>query len=458
MNKNTSNDERSNMEQSAGPDILAVHPTHRSQGSNLGSSKFEVAVMQQGDSDAPREVTGEYGTPKPHDRSDYNEYSERPARRGGRSGKPPKDNNSSSGGGGRGKAILKAFAICLCLVGVAVLLALFVVESANDLLGLDQVDEEIEVNISEGTSSSDIIGILSDLGIVDQPLTFQFYAGLGGDLDSFLPGQYLMNSNMSYDEILILLRTGNPEGEAPVETITFYEGMSAWEIADRLEEHDICDADVFIQTLETADFSDYEFVNLVPDHELQYLRFEGFLFPDTYDFFVGEDPERTIRRFFDNFQVKTADYIDEMNNMNLSLYEAITLASVIQAEAGLPEEMAKVSSVFHNRLDNPEIYPKLQSDVTRDYVRYEITPNTDIVNQEMNDAYNTYVGDGLPVGPINNPGMDAILATINPDDTPYFFFVTDANAKYYYSVTFEEHVVNVYAAAAVGETHGTATE
>ncbi len=449
MNQENINSQNNRSTPEQGPDILAVHPNR--QGASSGSD-FEGGAGQA-KSDQSGSRLGGYGQKAT---AGAENAPRRPARRGGRKAAPTTGDGGSGGsGGGR---ILKAFAISLGIVCVAILLAVFVLGSAMDLLGLSQDDQEVEVNIPEGTGSSDIINMLTDLDIVEQPITFRFYAGLNGDLDKFQPGQYLMNKNMSYDEILIMLRTGNPEGEAAVETITFYEGMSAWEIAERLEEYEICSADEFIKTLETADFSDYEFMALVPDDELQYLRYEGFLFPDTYDFYVGESPERAARRFFDNFDVRVSDYIDEMNNMNLSLYEAITLASVIQAEAGLPEEMVKVSSVFHNRLDAPEIYPKLQSDVTRDYVNNDITPNVDIVNQDMNDAYNTYESDGLPVGPINNPGMDAILATINPEDTPYYFFVTDANAKYYYAVTFEEHVVNVRAAAAVGETHGTATE
>ena len=153
-----------------------------------------------------------------------------------------------------------------------------------------------------------------------------------------------------------------------------------------------------------------------------------------------------------------------MMDLNLSLDEAITLASIIQKEAGGvngPDEMRRVSAVFHNRLDLKEEYPKLQSDVTRDYATKYIIPFHDMRNQPMYDAYNTYVCDGLPVGPICNPGLDAIEAALYPTDVPYYFFVTDVEEHFYYAETLQKHYENIRLASAVegeGEIHGTNTE
>ena len=123
----------------------------------------------------------------------------------------------------------------------------------------------------------------------------------------------------------------------------------------------------------------------------------------------------------------------------MTLYEGITLASIIQDEASKTSEMNKVSSVFHNRLSNSSTYPRLESDVTRDYIKNNITPHVDIVNEDMNAAYDTYQCTGLPVGPVDNPGLDAILAAAEPEDTQYYFFVTDSDGNYYYAKTFDEH-------------------
>ena len=160
---------------------------------------------------------------------------------------------------------------------------------------------------------------------------------------------------------------------------------------------------------------------------------------------------------------------EEIQDAGMTLDQAITLASIIQKEAGNLDEMVIVSSVFHNRIDNLTAgLPMLQSDVTVHYAEdlkdafgREILgrPQTEEEQaqlQKILDAYNTYVCQGLPAGPICSPGLDAIHAAVSPEETNYYFFVTDSEGKYYYSSTLNEHYANVRrAAAAGGATHGT---
>lgn len=150
----------------------------------------------------------------------------------------------------------------------------------------------------------------------------------------------------------------------------------------------------------------------------------------------------------DNFESKITDEMyAQMKNQNLTLDETITLASMIQEESSGHEEMGRVSSVFHNRLDNSVTYPRLQSDVTIFYVNRDIKPFLQVNDQEMYDAYNTYKCTGLPVGPVCNPGIDAIKAALYPEDTDYYFFLTDANGKFYYAKTADQHYQNEQIAA-----------
>lgn len=377
-------------------------------------------------------------------------------RESGGGGKPPREpGRKRPAGGWSGSAWFRAFVIAGIIVAFSVFLALYVLESANDLLGLNQKDELIELEVTENMSVNQIIKLLETKGVVEKPLTFHIYAGFKKALDKLKPGSYVLNSNMSYDEILVLLKAGDTTIQTA--TVTFYEGMTIWEIAKRLEDNKVCTAQDFVDTLNTADFSSYEFIGMIPEAELRYQRLEGYLFPDTYEFYVNDNPERVAKKFLNNFQNRITDeMLARMNDLNLSLYEAITFASVVQGEAGHFDEMKRVSSVFWNRFNSDGVYPRMESDVTRDYVNYFIKPYLSITNQEMYDAYNTYVCEGLPVAPVNNPGIDAIRATIYPDDTPYFFFVTDINGKFYYSVTLQEHTKRVAEARKVGETHGIA--
>jgi len=144
-----------------------------------------------------------------------------------------------------------------------------------------------------------------------------------------------------------------------------------------------------------------------------------------------------------------------MEQMGLTVDETLTLASIIQREAGLPDDMRIVSSVFHNRLNSPN-FPRLESDVTDRYIEEEILPRLTFVNQAILDAYDTYVAEGLPIGPVCNPGMDAIMAALHPEDTDvqFFFFVTDVTGDFHFAVTYAQHQQNIAHVLSIGEEIG----
>ena len=130
--------------------------------------------------------------------------------------------------------------------------------------------------------------------------------------------------------------------------------------------------------------------------------------------------------------------------MGKTLEETLTLASIVQAEAGDTANMKRVASVFYNRLNNSDDFPLLQSDPTSAYVRDVIIPNSDYVTDNMKTAYDTYKGAGLPPGPICNPGLDAIKAVLYPAETDYFYFCSNLETgEFYYAKTLEEHEANL---------------
>ncbi len=346
------------------------------------------------------------------------------------------------------------FIAILLMLGIAVFLALFAISSATDMFAFGKEDKQIELTVKKGMSVKDISELLDEKGIIDHPVIFESYARLRKKDSGFQAGDYMLNSNMSYDRIITAMRMGNTVKEEVM--ITFYEGMTLGEIADLLEEKKVCDADEFIEITENGEFV-YEFIDMMPESKLRFRRLEGYIFPDTYNFYVGENVTSVARKFLKNFQTRVMGMYNEIQDAGMTLDEAVILASIIQKEAGNEEEMARVSSVFHNRIDNTAAgLPMLQSDVTINYVENDIKPYQTRSTQEIYDAYNTYVCTGLPTGPICNPGIDAIKAAIDPEDTDYYFFVTDVNGKYYYGKTLDQHYSNVRKAAAAGGTkHGT---
>ena len=234
-----------------------------------------------------------------------------------------------------------------------------------------------------------------------------------------------------------------PDGQTV--RVTIYEGMSATEIANRLEQSGVCRAEDFLKAINQYQTTSATFGEFKNNQDLFYY-YEGCLYPDTYEFYANAAPESVIRKMLINFDNKITDELKEqMEEKGLTLLETITFASVIQQEAGKPEDMAKVSAVFWNRLNNSAQFPLLQSNPTREYVEREVLPHLDWGNSSINtDTYDTYKTSGLPAGPICNPSVAAIEAVLNPEEgIDAYFFCTDKTGKFYFAETLAEHKENI---------------
>ncbi|MEG2295286.1 MAG: endolytic transglycosylase MltG [Oscillospiraceae bacterium] len=341
--------------------------------------------------------------------------------------------------------------VIIC-VGFGIFLAFFILGSATDMLGLNQQDRQIELTVPKDLSHNEIIKLLSNEGIIEQPLTFQLFTmlkSLRKKEVSFQNGIYIFNSNMGYDEIYRALTTGDTIKEEV--RITFYEGMTLSDIGKLLEEKKVCTKKDFLKAVDSINV-DFEVVKAIPDDKNRFRKLEGYIFPDTYDFFVGENINSVIKKFINNFNNRITDEMKKRaEELDMTLDQVIILASIIQKECSNPDEMGKVSSVFHNRLKNQVNYPKLQSDVTVFYVNDDIKPYLSSTNQPMYDAYNTYQCIGLPVGPVSNPGLQTIKATLYPDDTNYVYFLTDNTGKFYYAENLKQHNNNLAQAKKVND-------
>ena len=200
--------------------------------------------------------------------------------------------------------------------------------------------------------------------------------------------------------------------------------------------------------------TDYQYSFLteeVLNNTSRYFLLEGYLFPDTYDFYVNEHASDVVETMLDNFADHyTSEVRQAVESSGMSLDQIVVLASVVEAEAsGNTEQMANVSSVYHNRLSDSGSYPNLQSDPTILYAENVIKPflqedgAIDETEQALLDSYNTYAGSGLPAGAINNPGIAAILAAAQPADTDYTYFVTSSDgATFLYASDYRTHLAN----------------
>lgn len=387
--------------------------------------------------------------------------------------RPPNSSSSSSRSpqrktsakkGKKSKGIFGSLLYVLAVVGASIFLSVFLLQSMNDYLGLLKKGDITTVTIPENPTSYQVAKILKDNKIISQPFTFSLYYNWKGIGDKFSGGgEYNLDPKSAYDEIFSVLTDSSDENS--IVKITIPEGRTIRETAALLEENNICDAKDFINALNDAfERKAYPWMEQIPNPTTneRYMALEGYIFPNTHTMTKGENPDSVAKRFLDDFTTQLTLFEDEMNKRGMTLDELITLASLIEREcSGHTDQMYRVSAVFHNRLAEGSPYPLLQSDVTINYVEWDIKPYLD----QQSDAeayaavYNTYKVEGLPAGPISNPGMNAIQAALYPDDQypGEYFFVTDANDEFYYAKTYEEHQKNVKTAAAVKDANGEAT-
>lgn len=312
----------------------------------------------------------------------------------------------------------------IALAVVLVLVILFVHELNNGHL-----DAPATVTVSEGSGLSVIADTLSE---AVNPTLFRLYVMTQGKAEQLRPGTYSLTVGQSYAEILDMLLLGIPD---EVTRFTIPEGYELREIRALLDEQGILSADDFDEAVISFDKGEYPFLKGIGKGE---NRLEGFLFPDTYEVFVGESGESILRRMLDRFsEVWTDEYQARAKELDMTPYEVVILASIIEREAAKASEQAHVSSVFHNRLKRGQL---LESCATVQYVLKERKPVLSIADTKIDSPYNTYKYEGLPVGPIAVPGAGAIHAALYPTDDDDYYFFAQPDGTHIFSKTFAEHM------------------
>lgn len=333
--------------------------------------------------------------------------------------------------------------LTIIIVGISVVCAVYILKFSKELLGIDKSDVEIVVEIPMNSGTADIADVLYNEGIIDNTYLFRFFSKIKGTDGTYVAGPHTMSPKMTYGDMVEELQKGAVDERESVD-IVFQEGITLFDAAHKLEDKGVCGADEFIRAFNTSDYG-FDFEEKVKVSSLKFYKMEGYLFPDTYSFYVDEDARIVAKKFCRNFEAKiTPDLYGRMNDLGMDLEETLTLASMVQAEAQSVYDMKRVASVFLNRLNNPDEYPLLQSDPTRKYVEDIIKPNIEVPSKAMFEAYDTYTGAGLPPGPICNPGLDAINAVLYPAETDYYYFCANVETgEVFYAKTLDEHNENL---------------
>ena len=287
--------------------------------------------------------------------------------------------------------------------------------------------------VREGSSAQAIAVELKAKGIIRSQTIFEIFAKLEG-LDSKLKvGAYTLSPSMSVQNIVSILASGKMSANGT----TIPEGYTVEQIADLLVEKGIIESRAAF--LEIAkDFAPYSYIEKRP--AVKYAC-EGFLFPETYDFLPKTPALEILKRLTHEFDQRLdASLRQQAAAENISIYDLVTMASLVEREAKLKDERPEVASVFLNRL---KINMPLQSCATVQYVLTDHKEILSISDTEVDSPYNTYEHDGLPIGPIANPGLACIKAVLNPAKTEYLFFVVNGKGGHYFAKTYEEHEKNI---------------
>ena len=367
--------------------------------------------------------------------------------------------------GGAGK-------VCLVLLLLLIALAAWVGLSLKKEIGgtVQENAPVLTVEVEQGNGTAAIANRLKNAGLIRYPHVFRWYVGQQNMASKLQYGTFEIPEGSSYDAILeILSKTVAAESVR----LTFPEGSTAQAIAAKMEAAGLCTAEEFLTTANTGDFSQFTFWQHVPTDEQapdRFMKCEGYLFPDTYDFLKEDTVYNYVATFYAHFdKMITDEMYAEMEAKGMTLHEVVTLASFVQEEAG-NENDAKVSAVFHNRLTPGGLVSRLESNASSyiqndadnnylwNWVRLYFGGSWEDIPENIRKSYDTYAVSGLTPGAISNPGMEAIDAALNPDPDyvadKYYFFVTDKAGTYYYGHTASEHQANCNKAYAVNKTLG----
>ena len=355
---------------------------------------------------------------------------------------PEKTRVKSDEGGNTVLSIVKAIVYIIFVIIISVFLALGIILVGNDVFAFVKSDEVVEITIPEYATLDQVSQILYENDIIKYPDIFKLYAVYKKDDGEFLPGTYSVNGMMNYDTLL-----GEFKEKIVFSTvdITIPEGYTTDEIIDLfVNQYGIGTKEGFIDVIQNYDF-DYWFIDELEENgrmKNRIYRLDGYLFPDTYQFYTSTNEVTVIGKMLKRFsQIFTKEYRNQCAEFGYSVDEMITLASMIEKEAASPSEFFLVSSVFHNRLNNKWNFPRLESDATVLYVlRHESGEKITLTADDLkyDTPYNTYMYEGLPPGPIANPSASAMLAALSPQTTNYYYFVAN-KGKTYFSETKAQH-------------------
>lgn len=318
---------------------------------------------------------------------------------------------------------------------------------ASDLLALGKEPQQVTITIDVADKLPDIADKLEKAGMIRYPKLFTKFAELTGKGGNILSGSITFDDSIVYDYNALINAMSYRGGSIITVEVMIPEGYNCAQIFALLEEKGVCSAKDLGEYAANGELEKYWFLEDVQRGHKYCL--EGFLFPDTYEFYMDDEPKRVLEKFLDDFDYRFTDRMvakftalnKKLGGNALSLREVITLASIVEKEKASNPEGYTIASVFYNRLTHPGQYPFLNSDATILYATDYYNKGELNTDAQINASpYNTYTQVGLPAGPIANPGLSSLDAALEPEDTSYYYFIYDKGAGVHrFSRNLNEH-------------------
>ena len=358
----------------------------------------------------------------------------------------------------KGEGLLGIPSIAATLVWLALILAIGVTAGrmlwvcAADVLAFGREDKPVTITIYESDSMESIVDKLYDAGLIRYKSLFNLYASISDAQEDIQPGIYDLNTRYDYHALVNFM---SPRSSREVVQLTIPEGYTCRQIFKLLEENRICTARDIAAYAATGELEPYWFLEQV-ERGSEYCL-EGFLFPDTYQFYKNSSPKEALEKMLDNFDYRFSEemraQLDTLNanvtGGNYGVREVTIVASLIEKESAAPAESPAIAGVIYNRLfrwgDTPA-YLNIDASLV-----YAQGGDNSTIDTSIDSPYNTYTHTGLTPTPIANPGLSSLKAALAPEMHEYYYYVLNpSTGMHQFSKTYEEHEANrtSFAAAA----------
>ena len=353
---------------------------------------------------------------------------------------------------------------------ISVLLSRFIMTGVNDMLAVGKSSEVVQIELPENASIDTVADVLLSKNVISEKWFFKLYSIATKSPKYFYGGFYELETDMDYQSILNHIK--NQDNVKDVVEVTITEGMNVLECSNLMEKNGVCSKDDFLKCCNSDKFKDkYSFLEQTDTSAKRLYKLEGYLFPDTYKFYRNENEENVINKLLNNYQKKIYQKVNVegvsvnksikelADDQSMSVDKVLNIASLIQAEAANKEDMYKISSVIHNRLatlnnGGKNRFGEFSMHILRiDATVYYPYRNKSSVPKELvknySNGYNTYQIEGLPPGPICNPGLDAIYAALFPAQTDFYYYCHSDSGEAFYARTNQVHLSNLKKAGLV---------